>query len=124
MQRSALSGSAAPVAIAVARDFGGHAQVHLPQICFLALRCGLRRLLAAQHTTPQVRLPRSVEAGLVQAEWRTQSADDLLACGAAQGARDRDLLEVVRRCETDTSTQLAWLKTRSKQAAPQALVVA
>ena len=43
---------------------------------------------------------------------------------AAQGARDRDLLEVVRRCETDTSTQLAWLKTRSKQAAPQALVVA
>ncbi|MCU1369518.1 MAG: hypothetical protein JWO77_712 [Ilumatobacteraceae bacterium] len=43
---------------------------------------------------------------------------------AAQGARDRDLLAVVQRCETDTATQLAWLKTRSKQAAPQALVVA
>ena len=41
-----------------------------------------------------------------------------------RGPIDRDLLEVVRRCETDTSTQLAWLKTRSKQAAPQALVVA
>ncbi|CAN5485996.1 hypothetical protein BH10ACT1_BH10ACT1_03320 [soil metagenome] len=43
---------------------------------------------------------------------------------AAQGARDHELLEVVHHCETDTTTQLAWLKTRSKQAAPQALVVA
>jgi hypothetical protein len=43
---------------------------------------------------------------------------------AAQGARDRDLLEVVHRCEGETSTQCAWLRTRMKQAAPQALVVA
>ena len=34
---------------------------------------------------------------------------------AAQGARDR---------ERETATQLAWLKTRMKQAAPQVLVVA
>jgi hypothetical protein len=43
---------------------------------------------------------------------------------AAQGARDEQLLEVVNGCEGETATQLKWLKTRMKQAAPQALVVA
>jgi hypothetical protein len=43
---------------------------------------------------------------------------------AAQGARDRDLLEVVDSCEGQTATQIKWLKTRMKQAAPQALLVA
>ena len=42
---------------------------------------------------------------------------------AAQGARDRELLDVVSGCESETSVQLQWLKTRMKQAAPQALVV-
>jgi hypothetical protein len=32
--------------------------------------------------------------------------------------------EVVRRCEGETAVQLKWLRTRMKQAAPQALVVA
>ena len=43
---------------------------------------------------------------------------------AAQGARDTDLLAVVTRCEGETATQLKWLRTRMKDAAPQALVVA
>lgn len=43
---------------------------------------------------------------------------------AAQGARDTDLLEVVQACEGETAIQLQWLRTRMKQAAPQALVVA
>jgi hypothetical protein len=43
---------------------------------------------------------------------------------AAQGLRDRDLLEVVEACEGETATQMRWLVTRMKQAAPQALVVA
>jgi hypothetical protein len=43
---------------------------------------------------------------------------------AAQGARDSDLVEVVKACQPQTATQLKWLKTRMKQAAPQALVVA
>jgi hypothetical protein len=43
---------------------------------------------------------------------------------AAQGARDEELLDVVRRCEGETTIQLQWLRTRMKQAAPQALVVA
>jgi hypothetical protein len=43
---------------------------------------------------------------------------------AAQGARDIDLLQVVRRCEGETYIQLKWLASRMKQAAPQALVVA
>jgi hypothetical protein len=43
---------------------------------------------------------------------------------AAHGARDQDLVEVVTRCEGETAVQLKWLRTRMKQAAPQALVVA
>jgi hypothetical protein len=43
---------------------------------------------------------------------------------AAQGARDEALLKVVTDCEGDTAVQLRWLRTRMKQAAPQALVVA
>ena len=41
----------------------------------------------------------------------------------AQGARDPELLEVVEACEGETAIQLKWLRTRLKQAAPQALVV-
>lgn len=43
---------------------------------------------------------------------------------AANGARDRELLEVVGACEGETATQLKWLRSRMKVAAPQALVVA
>ncbi|MEV0562336.1 hypothetical protein [Dactylosporangium sp. NPDC050588] len=43
---------------------------------------------------------------------------------AARGVRDEDLLRVVLRCEGETAVQLKWLRTRIRQAAPQALVVA
>ena len=43
---------------------------------------------------------------------------------AAQGARDRELMETVEACEGETDTQRRWLVTRMKQAAPQALLVA
>ena len=43
---------------------------------------------------------------------------------AAQGARDADLLDTVERCRGEVDAQLKWLRTRMKQAAPQALVVA
>lgn len=43
---------------------------------------------------------------------------------AAYGARDEELLDVVKSCEQETAIQLKWLRTRMKQAAPQALVVA
>ena len=43
---------------------------------------------------------------------------------AAQGARDEELIDVVQACEGETSIQIAWLRTRMKAAAPQALVVA
>jgi hypothetical protein len=43
---------------------------------------------------------------------------------AAQGARDPNLLGVATACQAHTTIQLAWIKTRMKQAAPQALVVA
>lgn len=43
---------------------------------------------------------------------------------AAQGLRDQELIDVVGRCDGETGTQLAWLSTRMKQAAPQALIAA
>ena len=43
---------------------------------------------------------------------------------AAQGLRDADLLHVVQTNEQETAIQMTWLRTRMKQAAPQALVVA
>ncbi len=43
---------------------------------------------------------------------------------AARGVRDTDLVDVVTGCEDETAMQLKWLRTRMKQAAPQALVVA
>ncbi|RJK97587.1 hypothetical protein [Vallicoccus soli] len=41
---------------------------------------------------------------------------------AAQGVRDRELLQLVAECEQETTQQLRWLNTRIKQAAPQALL--
>lgn len=43
---------------------------------------------------------------------------------AAQGLRDRELLELVTTREQDTARELNWLRTRIKQAAPQALIAA
>ncbi|QIN77605.1 hypothetical protein GBA65_02760 [Rubrobacter marinus] len=43
---------------------------------------------------------------------------------AAQGARDVELLDTVTACERQTAIQIKWLKTRMKQAAPQALLAA
>jgi hypothetical protein len=43
---------------------------------------------------------------------------------AAQGLRDNELFEVVQACEGETASQLQWIKSRMKEAAPQALVVA
>ena len=43
---------------------------------------------------------------------------------AARGARHTGLLEVVNAREGQTATQIKWLRTRMKQAAPQALLVA
>jgi hypothetical protein len=43
---------------------------------------------------------------------------------AAQGARDVELYETVNSLEEQTATQIKWIKTRMKQAAPQTLLVA
>ena len=43
---------------------------------------------------------------------------------AGSALRDRELLEIVSRCDGETAVQLRWLQTRMKQAAPQALLVA
>jgi hypothetical protein len=43
---------------------------------------------------------------------------------AARGLRDADLVDVVTACGKETATQLKWVRSRIKEAAPQALVVA
>lgn len=43
---------------------------------------------------------------------------------AASALRDEELLGVIADCDGETETQIAWIGTRMKQAAPQALVVA
>jgi hypothetical protein len=48
----------------------------------------------------------------------------MLVGQAAQGDRDEELQRIVKQCEGDTELQIRWLKTRMKQAAPQALLVA
>lgn len=42
----------------------------------------------------------------------------------AHGARDEELLQIASRCDGEVAVQLAWLRSRMKQSAPQALVVA
>ncbi|MCU7727506.1 hypothetical protein ODJ79_27630 [Actinoplanes sp. KI2] len=43
---------------------------------------------------------------------------------AAEAVRDTDLVDLVDEAAAATTVQQAWLRTRMKQAAPQALVVA
>ena len=43
---------------------------------------------------------------------------------AAAALRDEDLMSHIDRCHGQTDTQIAWISTRMKQAAPQALIVA
>jgi hypothetical protein len=47
----------------------------------------------------------------------------LIAQGA-QAVRDNELLQAVQTCDSETALQMSWLRSRMKQAAPQALVVA
>ena len=42
---------------------------------------------------------------------------------AAKGLRDADLIAAIDELEHHTAAQVRWLKTRMKQAAPQALIV-
>lgn len=43
---------------------------------------------------------------------------------AGSALHDQELLDLVSRCDGETSVQLRWLQTRMKQAAPQALIAA
>lgn len=43
---------------------------------------------------------------------------------AAYGARDRELIDLVERCDHELSAQLAWIRMGMKAAAPQTLLVA
>jgi hypothetical protein len=43
---------------------------------------------------------------------------------AARALHDTELVSVVDTCSAESQTQISWLETRMKQAAPQALIVA
>jgi hypothetical protein len=76
----------------------------------------------AQVRTGQIGLLRDLQdlhllATLVHTTWT------VLAQGA-QGLRDKELLDVTTRSDSETGRQLSWLTTRMKAAAPQALIIA
>ena len=56
-------------------------------------------------------------ANLVDVTW-------MMVKQAALALRDDQLVAIVGQCETQIKVQLAWLTTRMKQAAPQALIIA
>jgi len=58
-----------------------------------------------------------VLASLVQSTW-------MVIAQGAQGLRDRELLEIAQHSGAEAARQIAWLDTRMKVAAPQALIVA
>jgi cytochrome c553 len=75
----------------------------------------------AQTRTGPVGLLRDLQdlhvlASLVQTSWTVVSQ-------AAQGLRDTELHQLATHANSQTSRQLAWLNTRMKAAAPQALIV-
>lgn len=43
---------------------------------------------------------------------------------SAMALHDSELMDVVQSCDKETAVQLRWLRTRMKQAAPQALIAA
>lgn len=47
-----------------------------------------------------------------------------LVTQASQGLREPQLSGVAQQCQADAALQMAWLRSRMKQAAPQALIVA
>jgi hypothetical protein len=55
-------------------------------------------------------------ATLVKSTW-------LVIVQGAHGLRDQELLEIASTGQAETDRQLAWLTTRIKEAAPQALIV-
>jgi hypothetical protein len=75
----------------------------------------------AEARTGEVGLLRDLQdlhvlADLVQTTW-------VVISQAAQGLRDRELATVASEAGAGTARQLAWLDTRMKAAAPQALIV-
>ena len=47
-----------------------------------------------------------------------------LQSASLQALRDKELIGICEQNKHQTARQIAWLETRSKQAAPQTLVVA
>lgn len=95
--------------------------------------------LAARYPTPPAgepepwhapapAVPRPGLVGLVRDLQDLHALSTLVAtcwavlCQAAHGARDRDLLGVAEHCGAGTARQVAWLSTRIRQLAPQALL--
>ena len=77
---------------------------------------------SVRHARAPVGLLRDLQdlhvlADLVQTSWTVVHQ-------GAQGLRDEELGEIATHAQQDTARQLAWLVTRMKAAAPQALLVA
>ncbi|GAA2390984.1 hypothetical protein GCM10010420_13720 [Streptomyces glaucosporus] len=111
------------------RTLADLSDTHVDRLAPIADRYGEQRVDEPERLHAQgLAQPRSGGVGLLrdlQDLYTLASFTDItwtVLGQAAQATRDRELLDVVRACHTDTQRQLLWLNTRVKQAAPQALV--
>jgi hypothetical protein len=92
---------------------------------------GFGNLLATVQETGSRLLGRRPEGGLVLLRdlrklylmTSAASINYVILAQGAQAVKDRDLLDVVTRCEDDTLRTLRWMVFRIKEAAPQAIAV-
>jgi hypothetical protein len=120
-----------PDIVHLCHEFAGQADRHVHDLSPVVDRFGEEReqeperLHAAEFggtRTGGVGLLRDLQdlyvlASLVDITWTAVAQ-------AARGLRDRELIDLVAGCEQEVSGQLAWLRTRLKQSATQALIVA
>ncbi len=123
----------------VARDIAGWSQRHVTELAAIGADYGLDLdpepegepgiLEKVQQATSDL-LGRRPEPGLllladlrhIHREAAGVSLDWELLAQAAQGARQRELLQLAQRCHPDTLRQMRWANAKLKESATQALV--
>jgi hypothetical protein len=109
------------------RHTADHDVYHLAETLRLIAQANLERL--APYADGDGEPPRPLEGADLLADLRAlhllyaQASIDYVILGqGAQAARDRDVLDAVSQCHTQTLRGMKWTVTRIKTAAPQVLV--
>lgn len=123
----------------LARDLAGWSQRHVPELASAAERYGIHvdpepggELHLAQRLREKGSelVGRRPEAGLlmlrdlrgIYVKASGVSADWEMLAQAAQGIKDRELLELTKRCHPDTLRQMRWANAKLKETCTQILI--